>query len=141
MTRGSSGSTTIGQLAQATGETVKTLRYWTDLGLLPYERRASGYRVYGPDVGPCVRFIRSAQQVGFSLQEIAQVLGTQAQGGKTCADVRRGLEVHLAAVRDQLAGLRALESALVERLNYARAHPDPVCDGPGCVYLGAPGRA
>ncbi|BDP43998.1 heavy metal-responsive transcriptional regulator (plasmid) [Deinococcus aetherius] len=134
-----SGGASIGRLAQITGETVKTLRYWTDLGLLPCERRDTGYRVYGPDATSCVRFIRSAQQVGFSLQEIARVLGAQAQGTKPCSEVQQALAAHLVAVRVQLAQLQALEGVLVERLTYAQAHPDPVCDSPGCVYLNPQG--
>lgn len=125
----------IGHLARETGETVKTLRYWTDLGLLDHTRRGSGYRVYGPGSAERVRFIRTAQQLSFSLHDIAGVLAARAAGEPPCATVRRDLGAHLATVREQIARLQTLEAQLVTRLTYAEAHPDPACDSAGCVYL------
>ncbi|MCY1703722.1 MULTISPECIES: heavy metal-responsive transcriptional regulator [Deinococcus] len=128
----------IGQLATETGERVKTLRYWTDLGLLQHERKESGYRMYTADSAERVQFIRSAQRVGFTLGDIARILSLRAEGQKPCTDVRDELQVHLQAVRQQLAQLQALEAELAGRLAYAQAHPDPECDTPGCVYLNLP---
>lgn len=128
----------IGQLATETGERVKTLRYWTDLGLLQHERKESGYRMYTADSTERVQFIRSAQHVGFTLGEIARILSLRAEGQKPCTDVRDELQVHLRAVRHQLAQLQALEAELAQRLAYAQAHPDPECDTAGCVYLNPP---
>lgn len=128
----------IGQLATETGERVKTLRYWTDLGLLEHKRKASGYRMYTAGSMERVQFIRSAQHVGFTLSEIARILILRAEGQKPCAQVRDELQVHLRAVRQQLAQLQALEAELAGRLAYAQAHPDPECDTAGCVYLQPP---
>ncbi|WP_017871887.1 MerR family transcriptional regulator, partial [Deinococcus wulumuqiensis] len=80
----------IGQLATETGERVKTLRYWTDLGLLQHERKESGYRMYTADSAERVQFIRSAQRVGFTLGDIARILSLRAEGQKPCTDVRDG---------------------------------------------------
>ncbi len=57
----------IGSLAGRTGETIKTLRYWTDLGLLEAERGENGYRYYAEDMAERSTFIRSAQALGFTL--------------------------------------------------------------------------
>ena len=70
----------IGQLAAESGEPVKTLRYWTDLGLLPPERAESGYRRYPADSAERVQFIRSAQRVGFRLGGIARILSVRSDG-------------------------------------------------------------
>lgn len=125
----------IGHLAAETGEGVKALRYWTDLGLLEHGRTASGYRTYTAESVARVQFIRSAQHVGFSLSEIARILRVRADGHKPCAEVQEELRVHLQAVRQQLTQLQALEAELAGRLAYAQMHPDPECDTPGCVYL------
>lgn len=128
----------IGHLATQTSERVKTLRYWTDLGLLQHDRKASGYRLYPADSTERVQFIRSAQHVGFTLGEIARILSLRAEGHKPCAEVGDELQGHLRAVRQQLAQLQALEAELAGRLEYAQAHPDPECETAGCVYLNPP---
>ncbi|GAA5502711.1 hypothetical protein Dxin01_02455 [Deinococcus xinjiangensis] len=128
-------SLSIGHLAAETGEGVKALRYWTNLGLLEHRRTASGYRTYSAESVERVQFIRSAQHVGFSLSEIARILRVRADGHKPCAEVQEELRVHLQTVRQQLSQLQALEAELAGRLAYAQTHPDPECDVPGCVYL------
>lgn len=126
----------IGQLSDITLETVKTLRYWTDLGLLEAERGNNGYRYYPPATAKRVPFIRSTQSLGFKLAEIKSILELRADGGKPCAEVRKDLAAHLQAVRQHIVELRALEQDLAVRLDWAKAHPDPACEDEMCVYLG-----
>jgi DNA-binding transcriptional MerR regulator len=128
----------IGHLAAETGEGVKTLRYWTDLGLLEHRRTASGYRTYTAESVERVQFIRSAQRVGFTLGEITRILRLRAEGHKPCVEVQEELHAHLQAVRQQLTQLQVLEAELAGRLAYAQTHPDPKCDTSGCVYLNPP---
>ncbi|MBI0445558.1 MULTISPECIES: MerR family DNA-binding protein [Deinococcus] len=125
----------IGQLATLTGESVKALRYWTDFGLLTVERRPSGYRHYPPEAAEQVRFIRSAQAAGFTLDEIRRILLARQDGQKPCAHVKADLDAHLKTVRAQIAQLQALEAQLQARVTWAEEHPDPACDSAGCVYL------
>jgi DNA-binding transcriptional MerR regulator len=127
----------IGQLAKTTGETVKTLRYWTNHGLLEAERRESGYRYYREDAAQRTGFIRSAQTLGFTLSEIQDILALRASGMQPCEHVRARLETHLATIRMRIAELEALERGLEERLRWAEAHPEPECQVDGCVYLAA----
>ena len=61
----------IGDLASVTGETVKTLRYWTDQGLLDTERGENNYRYYATDMTQRAAFIRSTQALGFTLESYA----------------------------------------------------------------------
>ena len=124
----------IGDLSTLTGETVKTLRYWTDLGLLDAERGENNYRYYPPDVAQRVTFIRSTQALGFTLGDIKGVLDLRAEGVQPCDEVREELARHLETVRQRLRELRQLEATLETRLAWAETHPDPTCDE-GCVYL------
>jgi DNA-binding transcriptional MerR regulator len=113
----------IGALADATGVTAKTLRYYEAEGLLPAPARAAnGYRVYPPEAGERVRFIRQAQAAGLTLRQIGEVLAVRDAGRPPCrhvADlVAARLDVverrlrELADTRAQLLGLRQRLAAL-----------------------------
>jgi DNA-binding transcriptional MerR regulator len=128
----------IGDLASVTGETVKTLRYWTDQGLLDTERGENNYRYYVPDMKQRTAFIRSTQALGFSLEDIKSILHLRAEGVQPCNEVRAELDRHLSAVRERIAELQQLEAELSARLTWAEANPDPACDDDGCVYLTKP---
>ena len=66
---------TIGAVARRAGVGIDTIRYYEREGLLPEpQRRASGYRDYGPDVVERLRFIRRAKDLGFTLEEIRELL-------------------------------------------------------------------
>jgi len=134
------GRMRIGELAAATGERVKTLRYWHDEGILEAERSEAAYRVFGGSMVERVAFVRRAQGLGFTLAEIREMLRLRDEGRRPCAHVRAGLERHLAAVRHRLRELRALERELAVRVERARVDPAPPCDD-GCVYLDAPASA
>lgn len=118
----------IGDLATQTQENVKTLRYWTDQGLLDVERGANNYRYYPPDTPRRVAFIRSAQALGFPLADIGDILRLRGTGVTPCDHVRADLHKHLQSVRARLDELRDLEHALSERLAWAEADPRPECD-------------
>lgn len=124
----------IGELAARTGETVKTLRYWEDEGLLRAERSEAGYRLFAPEMRERARFIRRAQGLGLALADVRDILELRGDGVQPCDEVRERLAARLGEVRERLARLRELEGELEARLAWARAHPDPDCDV-GCVYL------
>lgn len=125
----------IGRLAERTGETIKTLRYWTDAGLLEAKRGENGYRYYHEDTAERCTFIRSAQALGFTLSELNDILALRARGVVPCEDVRVRLEAHLATVRARITELKTLERDLEVRLGWAKAHPRPTCQAEGCIYL------
>lgn len=102
---------TIGALARATGVNVETIRYYHRIGLLPVPRPARGtFRRYDRGSFKRVRFIRRAQRLGFSLEEIALLLGLA--DGKHCAETRTLAEKKLALVEAKLADLGAIRRAL-----------------------------
>ena len=79
----------IGQLAQASGVSTDTIRYYEKIGLLPRAARsASGYREYPAGAANRIRVIRNAVQLGFPLDEIAKVLRVRDAGGAPCRQVR-----------------------------------------------------
>lgn len=103
---------TIGQLADRTAASVRSIRYWSDVGVLAPERRsAGGYRLYGADAVARLDLVRSLRQLGLSLEEVRRVLRRET----TVAEVAAR---HVAAVEAQIRALevnRAVLSALVHR--------------------------
>lgn len=129
----------IGDLARATGESVKTLRFWTEAGLLPARRGENLYRYYEVGCARRAATIRRIQDLGFTLAEIRDILALRERGLRPCQDVRRRLEAHLRATRQRRAELERLEGELRERLAWAEAHRDEPCDDPDglCAILTA----
>ncbi len=101
----------IGQLAAQTGVHVETIRYYQHLGLMPKPARARGsVRRYGEDAVARLRFVKRAQTLGFSLDEVKLLLGLAI--GEHCAETRALAEQKLALVEKKIADLRGMQSAL-----------------------------
>ena len=102
---------TIGVLAEAAGVNVETIRFYQRKGLMQEpDRPLGGIRRYGePDLAR-VRFIKSAQRLGFSLDEVADLL--KLEDGAHCTEAREQAERKLADVRARLADLQRIEGAL-----------------------------
>lgn len=113
---------TIGALAAAAGVNVETIRFYQRRGLLGEpERPPGGVRRYGPDDVARVRFIKSAQRIGFSLDEVVQLL--RLEDGTGCGQASDIATHRLLDVRQRLADLQRIEaalSALVGRCDGAR---------------------
>ena len=126
----------IGQLAVRTGYSVRTLRFYEQSGLLPAPRRTpGGYRSYDQDAISRLQFVRSAQALGLSLAEIADVLRVRDYQGPPCAYVAELLETHIAALEARVEELTALRDELRARLPPG-ARPDPARCRPAQVcYL------
>lgn len=102
---------TIGGLARACGVNVETIRYYQRLGLLREPQKpASGARHYGEADAGRLGFIKSAQRLGFSLEEIGLLL--RLEDGTHCGEAREIAEQKLAAVRQKIADLQRVEAAL-----------------------------
>lgn len=102
-----------GELAQAAGVSRDTLRHYERKGVLARPRRAAnGYRLYPPDALRRVRLVRRALRVGFTLDELARILGERDKGGAPCRQVRALVGTKLADIREQLAVLGALRDEL-----------------------------
>jgi MerR family copper efflux transcriptional regulator len=101
----------IGTLAKRAGVSIDTVRYYEKSGLLaPESRLASGYRRYSDEQVSRLRFIRRAQELGFALKDIRELLGISKQ--KDVAKVKRAAEKKLADVEVRLAALTRMRDGL-----------------------------
>src|SRR5919198_614719 len=83
-----------GEVARAGGVNLETIRYYERRGLLPKPpRTTSGYRTFGADAVRRLRFIKNAQDLGFSLREIKELLALRLDARTSCADVRWGRRI------------------------------------------------
>ena len=113
---------TIGKLAAAEGVGVETVRFYQRRGLLPQpERRASGYRLYSEADQWRLAFIRRARTLGFTLAEIADLLGPAE--ARSAADIAQAAEAKLVAVDEQIRELARLRCRL-RRLVQVCEHGD-----------------
>jgi MerR family mercuric resistance operon transcriptional regulator len=102
---------TIGTLARQVGVNVETVRYYQRRGLIGEPRRPpGGIRRYGETHAERLRFIRQAQELGFSLEEVKELLALE--DGQHCREAERLGAIKLAAVRERLGQLRRVERAL-----------------------------
>jgi Hg(II)-responsive transcriptional regulator len=103
---------TIGKLAQQSGVGIDTVRFYEREGLLPKASRTQGgYRMYTPSDVDRLRFIRRAKALGFSLEEIAELLRLNVARGSR-ASVKKLAERRLADLDRKLAELKAIRDAL-----------------------------
>lgn len=103
----------IGQLARLAGVGVDTVRFYERSGLLPQaQRTAAGYRVYPARVVDRLRFIRKAQALGFSLDEIKRILALRGQGAETCRCVIAIAEATLSGTEEKLRELQKFRDRL-----------------------------
>jgi len=110
---------TIGRAAETLGVPVSTLRYYEREGLVtPPERSSSGYRLYDQAAVERLAFIRSAQAVGFTLEDIRELL--RLDEDSSCKDVQRLLNHRLAEVESKLADLKRVRNALSGALEQCR---------------------
>ncbi len=110
---------TIGQLAALVGVPVSTLRYYERSGLLPRPARSpSGYRLYDEDAHRRVAFIRAAQAVGFSLDDIRELLALDERD--SCSRVQAILRRRLEQVEQRLHQMEQLRQTLRTALRRCR---------------------
>ncbi len=102
---------TIGALAETAGVNVETIRFYQRKGLMPEPEKPYGsIRRYGAAELARVRFIKSAQRLGFSLDEIGELL--KLEDGARCSEARQLAEQKLVDVRQKLSDLQRIESVL-----------------------------
>ena len=121
---------TIGRLAREGRVNVETVRYYERRGLLPRPpRRPSGYRAFPASTVQVLRFVRTAQALGFSLKEIKALLSLRIQPGRSCADVRERAEQKMREIDHKLRTLQAMRKAMV-RLTAACSGRGPISECP-----------
>lgn len=104
----------IGELARRLGMNVQTLRYYEGLGILePAARTESGYRLYSEADERLLRFVLQAKRIGFSLDEIREMVRQRRESGPPCDYVRDTLHRHLEVLDAKIAELQQLRAELL----------------------------
>jgi MerR family mercuric resistance operon transcriptional regulator len=115
-------SLTIGRLAKEAGVNLETVRFYERQGLLPKPpRSSSGYRLFPTDAARRLRFIRRAQELGFSLKEIRELLSLRVSRTTKSKDIRVRTEGKIADIEAKIRSLESMKRTLRKLTN--------VCDG------------
>ena len=125
----------IGNLAERTGTTVATIRYYEQVGLLRAVARSGGQRIYDDEDERRLAFIRRCREFDLSIEEIRALLSLMHRR-ESCTEARKLAERHLIALRRKLASLAALERTIASLITECASS----CDGgaaPDCVILKA----
>jgi len=105
----------IGDVAARAGVNPKTIRYYEDIGLLPEPQRTpSGHRLYDGAAEERLTFIKTAQRLGMTLDEIREILALRDSGDRPCGYVREVLRREVAQVEQRLAALSRIRDELLE---------------------------
>lgn len=106
---------TIGKVAKRAGVNIQTVRYYERRGYVrPAGYRDSGYRLYEEDAVQKILFIKNAQQLGFTLREISQLLKLRVSRTAHCGSVRARAQAHLEDVQAKIERLQSIEKVLSE---------------------------
>jgi Hg(II)-responsive transcriptional regulator len=125
---------TIGWVAKEAGVNAQTVLYYERRRLLPAASRSfSGYRLFNDESVRRIRFIKRAQELGFSLKQIAALLALQGEQDASCADVSTMAASHLEDINGKIHDLKRMRTALVPLVE--------ACPGKGlladCPILGS----
>ncbi|GLQ94013.1 heavy metal-responsive transcriptional regulator [Dyella acidisoli] len=119
-------SLTIGTVAKRAGVPIDTIRYYEREGLLPEPlRRASGYRSYNETAVSRLRFIRRAKELGFTLEEIRDLLALSSDRRGGVKAVRKRAEQRLASIETRIAELMRIRKGLQQLIQACPGHGDP----------------
>jgi len=123
---------TIGDVAEAAAVGVETVRYYERRGLVPQPARAmGGFRRYGGGHVQRIRFIKRAQDLGFTLEEVQSLL--KLEDGADRRAIQRIAGARLAEIRGRLADLKQMERALAHLLHKCETHEK----APRCPIIAA----
>jgi MerR family copper efflux transcriptional regulator len=121
----------IGQAADVSGVSAKMIRYYESIGLIRQSRRTdSGYRTYGENDLHTLRFIKRARKLGFSLEQIRELLSLWEDSDRASADVKAIAQGHVADLQKRIVELTEMRDTL--------SHLAQACSGdhrPDCPIL------
>jgi len=118
----------IGEAAAHTGVSAKMIRHYEALGLMPAaERTYANYRVYGERDLHSLRFIKRARGLGFSMKEIAQLLGLWQNTRRSSSTVKRMALDHVAALEAKIKEMDAMRATLLRLARHCHGDNRPDC--------------
>jgi Cu(I)-responsive transcriptional regulator len=122
------GPLAIGEAARRSGISAKMLRHYESLGLLgTVARTDGGYRQYTPADVHTLRFIRRARDLGFSMAEIAELVGLWRNRRRSSASVRRIAERHAAELAARIEAMQAMQRTLAHLVQGCHGDERPDC--------------
>ncbi len=118
----------IGQAAERAGVSARMVRHYESLGLLPpVARTDGGYRQYTEADVHTLRFIRRARDLGFSMDEIAQLLGLWQDKQRASAQVKQIAQKHIASLTERIAAMQAMQRSLQALVACCHGDERPDC--------------
>ncbi len=118
----------IGEAAQRSGVSAKMIRYYEESGLIPPAARTpAGYRVYGSNDLHRLVFIRRARDLGFTVNEIGDLLSLWSDRSRKSADVKRIAEAHIDGLNQKIAELERMAGTLQTLVNCCAGDERPDC--------------
>lgn len=118
----------IGQAAQVSGVTAKMIRYYESIGLVPPSRRTdAGYRTYSDNDVHTLRFVKRARSLGFSLEQIRELLSLWHNPERASADVKTIAEGHVAQLEQRIRELTEMRDTLVHLAHACAGDHRPDC--------------
>jgi DNA-binding transcriptional MerR regulator len=132
----------IGDVAERTGVSAPTIRYYESIGLLaPPPRSATGYRRYTVSTVEELKFIKKAQGLGFSLDEISEILKLSRAGDTPCSHVLDLSRGHLRAIDERIQQLTRFRDQLAAEIKKWDGEHEPTCRGLCQIIVNADERA
>ncbi|WP_374673184.1 Cu(I)-responsive transcriptional regulator [Ideonella sp.] len=132
----------IGQAAKATQVSAKMIRHYESVGLLPEARRTdAGYRQYDDKDLATLRFIRQSRDLGFSLEQIRELLGLWHNRRRPSRQVKALAEAHIAELDSKLAELQAMKATLAHLVQCCHGDDRPDCPIIDTLASGTPAGA
>jgi DNA-binding transcriptional MerR regulator len=126
----------IGDIARQADVTPSTIRYYEEIGLLTAPPRSdAGYRRYSAATLEELEFIKKGQGLGFSLEEIGEVLKLSRSGEAPCSHVLELAERNLAAAEERIQQLRAFRDRLAAQIERWRGKVIPSCNARGLCEI------
>lgn len=118
----------IGEAARQSGVSARMVRHYEGLGLLPAVARTdSGYRQYSEADVHSLRFIKRARDLGFSMDEIGELVGLWHNRRRASVNVKRIATKHLLELEHRIAAMQAMRSTLVQLVNCCHGDSRPDC--------------
>lgn len=118
----------VGEVAKQAGVNLQTIHYYERCGLLPKPpRTASNYRAYPTDAVHLVRFVKRAQEMGFTLKEIKELIALSDGGGRSRGEARVIAELKIRDIDQRMARLQAMRSALRGLVESCASGRRPTC--------------
>ena len=124
----SDGLMNIGRAAEASGVSAKMIRHYESIGLLAgATRTVAGYRVYRDSDVHTLRFIRRARDLGFSMKEIAALLGLWQNRKRASADVKKLAAKHMQALDEKIREMQSMRDSIAHLAGHCHGDGRPEC--------------